>query len=380
MIILRKINLLLGGMISISIISTIILFSSTPFTVANEDNNNGTENQLLLTPQNSESAYFEELTLSEIFKQTESGIVSIAVTKSPNLEGSGVGSGFVYDLDGNIITNNHVIENAEKIIVTFIDGRSYNAKIVGSDVYSDLAVIKIDEKELSLTSLKIGDSDFLKVGQKVAAIGNPYGLSGSMTAGIVSQIGRLIPAQGSSFSIPDVIQTDAAINPGNSGGPLLNLKGEVVGVTTAIYSRDGSFSGVGFAIPSNTIHKIIPNLIENGTYKHPWIGITSLDISPDIAELIGLKEAKGILIMNVVKDGPASKAGLRGSTEIIEKNQIKYTVGGDVILAIDDKEVRKIEDILTHLQKEKSVGDKITLKILRDEKIKLIDLILEERP
>ena len=202
----------------------------------------------------------KDLSLTQIFEQTESGIVSISVTKSSIINSGGVGSGFVYDNTGNIITNNHVVENAKKIIVTFIDGRSYNAEIVGTDTYSDLAVIKIDVEESILYPLIIGDSDLLKVGERVTAIGNPYGLSGSMTAGIVSQIGRLIPSQNSGFTIPDVIQTDAAINPGNSGGPLLNMKGDVVGVTTAIYSRDGSFSGVGFAIPSNTVNKIIPFL------------------------------------------------------------------------------------------------------------------------
>lgn len=322
----------------------------------------------------------KDLSLTQIFEQTESGIVSISVTKSSIINSGGVGSGFVYDNTGNIITNNHVVENAKKIIVTFIDGRSYNAEIVGTDTYSDLAVIKIDVEESILYPLIIGDSDLLKVGERVTAIGNPYGLSGSMTAGIVSQIGRLIPSQNSGFTIPDVIQTDAAINPGNSGGPLLNMKGDVVGVTTAIYSRDGSFSGVGFAIPSNTVNKIIPFLIEDGLYDHPWVGITSVNITPDIAEILKLEHTRGIMVMSVVKDGPANKADLRGSSEIIEKDGIQYTVGGDVILAIDDVEVRKVDDLITHLQKEKSVGDITTLKILRDNEIIFKDILLEKRP
>lgn len=321
-----------------------------------------------------------DLSLTQIFEQSESGIVSIAVTKSSIIESSGVGSGFVYDSKGHIITNNHVVENAKKIVVTFIDGRSYNAEIIGNDGYSDLAVLKIDIDESLLYPLKIGNSDLLKVGEKVSAIGNPYGLSGSMTAGIVSQIGRLIPSQNSGFTIPDVIQTDAAINPGNSGGPLLNMKGNVVGVTTAIYSRDGDFSGVGFAIPSNTISKIIPFLINDGSYKHPWIGITSVNITPDIADILELDESTGILVMDVVKDGPANKAGLLGSSEILEKDGIEYTVGGDVILAIDDTKVRKIDDLISHLQKEKSVNDITTLMISRDGKISTIDILLEPRP
>ncbi|ABX13569.1 S1C family serine protease [Nitrosopumilus maritimus] len=322
----------------------------------------------------------DNLSLTQIFEQSESGIVSIAVTKSSIINSGGVGSGFVYDDTGNIITNSHVVENAKKIIVTFIDGRSYNAKVVGTDAYSDLAVIKINVDESILDPLILGNSDSIKVGERVTAIGNPYGLSGSMTAGIVSQIGRLIPSQNSGFTIPDVIQTDAAINPGNSGGPLLNMKGDVVGVTTAIYSRDGGFSGVGFAIPSNTVNKIIPFLIKDGSYNHPWVGITSINITPDIADILELEDATGIMIMNVVKDGPADKSDLMGSSEIIEKNGIQYTLGGDVILAIDDVEVRKVDDLITHLQKEKSVGDTTTLKILRDDKIIFKDILLEKRP
>lgn len=382
---MNKLNTTIGGLLAITLIAFIANLSSVPITTAIEDVSINeitlSQNSLYSSTGSELSINVEEnLSLTQIFEQSESGIVSISVSKSSIIEQGGVGSGFVYDKNGNIITNNHVVEDAEKIIVTFIDGRSYNAKIIGNDVYSDLAVIKIDVSESILNPLKIGDSDLLRVGEKVTAIGNPYGLSGSMTAGIISQIGRLIPSQGSEFAIPDVIQTDAAINPGNSGGPLLNLKGEVVGVTTAIYSRSGDFSGVGFAIPANTLSKIIPVLIDQGSYKHPWIGITSLNISPDIAEILELEEARGIIIMNIVKDGPASKAGLRGSSEIVEKDGINYTIGGDVILAIDDHDVRKVEDIISHLQKEKLVGDKTTFTILRDDKIITMDVLLEERP
>ncbi|NNM03301.1 MAG: PDZ domain-containing protein [Nitrosopumilus sp.] len=378
---MNKLQITLGGLLTISVILTVAAASSASFVPA-PVSAEITSSEILDSPVRDE---FHEnnsrnLSLTEIFQQSESGIVSIAVTKSSNIRMSGVGSGFVYDITGNIITNNHVVENAEKIIVTFIDGRSYNAEIVGNDEYSDLAVIKIDAKETTLHPLKIGNSDLLKVGESVTAIGNPYGLSGSMTSGIVSQIGRLLPSQDNGFLIPDVIQTDAAINPGNSGGPLLDMTGNVIGVTTAIYSNDGSFSGVGFAIPSNTINKIIPILIEKGSYKHSWIGITSLDITPDIADILGLEDAKGVMIMEVIRDGPANKAGLRGSSEIVEKDGIEYTVGGDVILTIDDQDVRKIDDIVSYLQKEKSVGDTATFKIIRDGKITMIDVLLEERP
>jgi len=381
---MNKLKISLGGLTALGVIALLITLSSASITIASEDvvaTYDESSKTLLGSSVRDESLDFvkETLPLTEIFEQSESGIVSISVKKSTTFENSGVGSGFVYDQTGNIITNNHVVENAEKITVTFIDGKSYGAKIVGTDAYSDLAVIKINP-DTSLNPLGIGNSDLLKVGEGVAAIGNPYGLSGSMTSGIVSQIGRTIPSQNSAFSIPDVIQTDAAINPGNSGGPLFNLYGDVVGVTTAIYSKNGDFSGVGFAIPANTLTKIVPILIQQGVYNHPWIGITSVNMSPDLAEILGLDESKGVMIMDVVKDGPADKSGLRGSSEIIEKDGIDYKIGGDVILAIDDRDVRKIDDILIHLQKEKIVGDKASFKILRDNKITSIDVVLDKRP
>ena len=379
-----KLRITLGGILVVAAAIFAVTISSASFNIATADvTTEFISSEKVLDSQVRDESPIDgpgDLSLTQIFEQSESGIVSVAVTKSSIIDQSGVGSGFVYDKKGHIITNSHVVEDAEKIVVTFIDGRSFNAKIIGNDTYSDLAVIKIEVDQSMLNPLSIGDSDLLKVGESVAAIGNPYGLSGSMTAGIVSQIGRLIPAQSSGFSIPDVIQTDAAINPGNSGGPLLNMSGKVIGITTAIYSHDGDFSGVGFAVPANTVNKIIPSLISDGTYKHPWIGITSQNITPDLAEVLGLEESKGIMIMSVVKDGPANKAGLRGSSEIAEKEGIQYTVGGDVILEIDRTDVRKVDDLISHLQKEKSVGDKTTFKILRDGKIITIDVLLEERP
>ena len=215
---------------------------------------------------------------------------------------------------------------------------------------------------------------------QVVAIGNPFGLSGSMTAGIVSQLGRLLPSQDTGFSIPDIIQTDAAINPGNSGGPLLNLKGEVVGINTAIQSAIGEFTGIGFAVPSKTISKIVPQLIEGGEYQHPWVGISGRDIDPDLAKALNLKNAKGFLVVTVVEDSPAEKAGLRGSSESKEIDGVNYQVGGDIILSVDGNPVRKIDDILIHLQREKSVGDEMVLEILRDGKSTNFVIVLEERP
>jgi len=273
-----------------------------------------------------------------------------------------------------------VIKDAEKITVTFLNGESYNAEIIGKDPFTDIAVIKVEPNGDFLQPLPIGDSSKLKVGEQVAAIGNPFGLSGSMTSGIVSQLGRLLPTQESGFSIPDVIQTDAAINPGNSGGPLLNMRGEMVGINTAIRSGTGEFAGIGFAIPSRTVVNIVPILVSDGEYKHPWIGISGRDIDPDLAQVLNLEESKGLLVVTVVEDSPAFKAGLQASLDTTEVDGVNYPVGGDIILSVDGIEIRKIDDVLVHLQREKSVGDEMVLEILRNDKIITITLILEERP
>lgn len=333
------------------------------------------DDKSILSPRNT------EVSLAELFKESQDGVVKVSVRKS-NQTGTGrsLGSGFVYDVMGHIITNNHVVDGAQKITVTFLDGTSYNAKVVGTDRFTDIAVIRVEADPALLHPLPLGDSSQLRIGDPVAAIGNPFGLSGSMTSGIVSQVGRLLSSPGIAFSIPDVIQTDAAINPGNSGGPLLNMKGEVIGISTAIQSDIGEFTGVGFAVPSKTISKIAPILIKDGHYRHTWLGITGIDIDLDISSVLNLKDTKGFLIVNVVRGSPADKAGLHGATETKEVDGIKYQIGGDIILSIDHKKVRKIDDILVYLQREKNVGDKIVLEVLRDGHLESFDLILEERP
>ena len=328
------------------------------------------------------STKFGEISLADLFEKSDDGVVKVFIRRSIELPtGRSLGSGFVYDVNGHIITNSHVVEEAQKITVTFLDGTSYNAEVIGTDPYTDLAVIKVDADPSLLHPLPIGDSSILRVGDQVAAIGNPFGLSGSMTSGIVSQLGRLLSTPATSaFSIPDVIQTDAAINPGNSGGPLLNMKGQVIGINTAIQSGTGEFAGIGFAVPSNTISKVVPILIKEGKYKQPWLGISGVDIDPDLANILGLQDTKGFLIVTVVKDSPAEKAGIHGSSETREVDSIKYQIGGDIILSIDHKDVRKIDDILIYLQREKKVGDTITLEILREDRVTNFELILEERP
>jgi S1-C subfamily serine protease len=324
--------------------------------------------------------YSKNISLIEIFENSEAGVVRVNVQRSEeNATPVGVGSGFVFDKKGHIITNAHVVEDVTKVVVTFLDGRSYNAEIIGIDTFTDIAVIKVNADLSLLHPLALGDSSNLQVGEPIAAIGNPFGLSGSMTSGIVSQLGRLLPS-GAGYSIPDVIQTDAAINPGNSGGPLLNMRGEIVGINTAIQSATGEFTGVGFAVPSQSLAKIVPKLIQNGEYKHPWIGISGRDIDPDLAKVLNLNDAVGFLVVTVIPDSPASRAGLHGSENIEEIDGVQYTIGGDIILSVDGVEVRKISDILIHLQRAKSVGDEMVLEILRDNRTTNVTIILGERP
>jgi S1-C subfamily serine protease len=376
---LAKSGFVVGGIVgatAIILLFTFILIPSQEIGMPDLITSNGHDATTLGDVLSSSKS---SLTLVELFEKSEEGVVKIQVERDGQNRGS-QGSGFVYDNLGHIITNAHVVDGATKATVTFLDGSQYDAEIIGKDKFTDIAVIKVNEKPRLLHPLQIGDSSQLRVGEPVAAIGNPFGLSGSMTSGIVSQMGRLLPSQDSGFSIPDVIQTDAAINPGNSGGPLLNLRGEVVGINTAIQSSSGEFSGVGFAIPSNTAIKIVPSLIEDGEYHHPWIGITGQDIGPELAKVLDLKQAKGFLIITVVDGSPADKAGLKGvtATQVIDGKE--YPANGDIIISVDDKEVRKISDILIHLQREKSVGDTMVLGVLRDGEFMHISLELVERP
>ncbi|MDH3766672.1 MAG: trypsin-like peptidase domain-containing protein [Nitrosopumilus sp.] len=375
-----KLGVFVGGIIGAVIVIAIVavLFVSPSESLESEiiTSNEKTSFAIAEVPP----LYSESLSLIEIFEKSEPGVVRVNVQRNETTEViGGIGSGFVFDKKGHIITNAHVVKDAVKVVVTFLDGRSYNAEIIGTDEFTDLAIIKVNADLVLLHPLSIGDSSNLKVGEQIAAIGNPFGLSGSMTSGIISQLGRLLPS-GAGYSIPDVIQTDAAINPGNSGGPLLNMRGEIVGINTAIQSATGEFTGVGFSIPSQTVAKIVPTLIEKGEYKHPWIGISGRDIDPDMANVLNLKDAIGFLIITVVDDSPASNAGLIGSDKTIEVEGVNYPIGGDVILSVDGIEVRKIDDILIHLQRAKTVGSEMTLEILRDGRTINVTIVLQERP
>ena len=318
-----------------------------------------------------------EYSLIDIFEKSEASIVQVSVVRGES--DGGMGSGFVYSDEGYVITNQHVVQDAERVMITFLDGEAYIGNVIGTDRDLDIAVVKVEPTNTYLHPIKIGDSSKLKVGEKIAAIGNPFGLSGSMTSGIVSQMGRLLP-QETGYSIPDVIQTDAAINPGNSGGPLINMKGEVVGINTAIQSATGEFSGIGFAVPANTVKKVVPVLIQDGEFKHPWMGISGTDVDPELAEVRGLNSSKGFLVVSVIEGSPAETAGLLGVTETRETDGREFALDGDIILSIDGETVRKISDILVHLQREKSVGDEMVLSVNRGGEILELTMVLEERP
>ncbi|MCC6147748.1 MAG: trypsin-like peptidase domain-containing protein [Anaerolineaceae bacterium] len=298
----------------------------------------------------------------------------------------GLGSGFVWDQEGHIITNNHVVEGADKVEVTFSDGVTLPATVVGTDSYSDLAVIRVEQAGEQLKPVQMADSAQVKVGQLAIAIGNPFGLEGTMTVGIVSAIGRTLAAGealqgGGSFSIPSVIQTDAPINPGNSGGVLVDTQGRVIGVTAAIESPVRANAGIGFAIPSALVRKVAPGLIKDGKYEHAYLGISGTTLTPDLAAAMKLdKSQRGALVETVTSGGPADKAGLHGSGGTTEVDGQEIHVGGDVIVAVDESPVKTMDDLITYLFDQTDVGQTVTLSVLRDGKEKQMDAVLEARP
>lgn len=298
-----------------------------------------------------------------------------------------LGSGFFWDTNGNIVTNNHVVDGATKIDVTTSDGTTVPATIVGQDPYSDLAVIKVSLPASEIHPVTMGDSTQVKVGEIAIAIGNPYGFEGSMSVGNISGLGRELPSSqvdqnsGATYSIPDVIQTDASINPGNSGGVLVNIEGQVMGVTSAIESNSGSSSGVGFAIPAEIVSKVVPSLISSGSYSHPYLGISGTDMNPDIAQAMNLpSNTRGALIEQVSPGGPAANANLQGSNTTVTINGVQGTVGGDIITAIDGQTMNNMSDIIAYLAIHAQVGQTVTLTILRDGKTQTVNVTLGSRP
>lgn len=326
-------------------------------------------------------------TLISLYDKVSPGVVSIRVLTD---QGEALGSGFVIDTNGHVLTNYHVVEGETDLEVDFPSGFKVRGKVIGADLDSDIAVIKLDAPADQLHPLALGDSDLLKVGQSVVAIGNPFGLSGSMTVGIISAKGRTLSSMhstpgGDYYTAGDLIQTDTAINPGNSGGPLLNLNGEVIGINRAIASQNFSTSGetlnsgIGFAISINTIKRVLPSVIQNGKYDYPYLGITSLDdITLIIQEALRLPRSTGAYITTVTSGGPAEKAGLRGGT--VPTNLSGIEAGGDLIIAIDGREIATFGDMLNYLINNKSPNDTVKLTILRQNKEMEVNLTLGKRP
>ncbi len=299
---------------------------------------------------------------------------------------TGLGSGFVWDRQGNIVTNNHVVKGASQITVTFADGTIVPGKVVGTDPDSDLAVVRVDAPAILLRPVQLADSAALRVGQLAIAIGNPFGEQNTMTTGIISALGRSLPAGernllGPTFMIPDVIQTDAPINPGNSGGVLLNAKGQVIGVTSAIESTSNASAGIGFAIPSAIVQKVIPALIKTGRYEHPYLGIGGSTLTPPLAQAMGLKaDQRGALIASVTDGSPSAKAGLRAGKQQTAADGTRVLVGGDVIVGIDGQPVKSFDDLIAFLARSTQVNQTVTLRILREGKEQNINVTLAARP
>jgi S1-C subfamily serine protease len=295
----------------------------------------------------------------------------------------GTGSGFVFDSDGHIVTNWHVIQEAEEIQVIFSDGTTLPAEEVGSDPANDLAVIKVDPDAHSLKPVQLGTSDNLRVGQFVVAIGNPFGLEQTMTFGVISSLGRVISSPEDRRFIGEAIQTDAAINPGNSGGPLLDLSGRVIGVNAQIVSPSRANAGIGFAIPANTVRRVVPELIATGTYQHPWMGVYFLDLQrwSDILERANVDvPEEGVMILEVVPGSPADDAELRGGQRIVRIGNTELPVGGDIIVAVNGEEITGWSDLNIYLDLNTRVGETIDLTILREGEEMTVPLTLAARP
>ncbi|MGD8627175.1 MAG: trypsin-like peptidase domain-containing protein [Anaerolineae bacterium] len=319
----------------------------------------------------------EEQLVIDVYDRLGPAVVCIT---APQRFGECIGSGFVIDSAGYVVTNNHVATAAPELLVTLADEHTVPAEIVGTDPGSDLAVLQIDAPADELTVAELGDSAALRVGQRAIAIGNPFGLERTITTGVISSLGRTLTRENSNFQIAEVIQTDAAINPGNSGGPLLDSQGKVIGVNTAIASTSGTNSGVGFAIPVDIVKKVVPELIANGRYRHPWLGIGGSSITPEMVEAGDLPVSTGVLISQVEPESPAAKAGLQGGDRQVSVSGLPMVFGGDIVIAIDGQEVKRFDDVVNYLASFTSVGDTVTLTVVRDGQELDLGVTLEERP
>jgi len=327
----------------------------------------------------------EEEAVIAIYKAAGPGVVHITSTVLSQdfffrvVPDRGTGSGFVVDDKGFILTNNHVVENAESLEVTLADKSKVPAKLVGRDPNNDVAVIRVNVGPERLTPLRLGDSSQLLVGQMAIAIGNPFGLDRTITRGVVSAVGRSLKSD-TGRQIRNVIQTDAAINPGNSGGPLLNSRGEVIGVNTTILTPSGGSVGIGFAVPVNTVKKLLPQLIARGRASHPWLGISGMDINQTVAKALSLPVHLGVMIAQVAANGPAARAGLRGSQRRVRVGNYLVNVGGDIIQKLDAQRIDTVDDLTAFLDERKKVGDEVRVEALRDGKPITVTVRLGELP
>ncbi len=327
-----------------------------------------------------------------VYEQANPSVVAVRVLDAQTLQqapdqnirpfffDSGEGSGFVFDTEGHIITNRHVVDNAKSVVVQFYDGIRAPAEVVGVDSDTDLAVLKVDPQGLVLRPLPLGDISDLKVGSRLLVIGNPYGNANTLTTGIISALGRQIDLPSSQFVLPEVIQTDAAINPGNSGGPMLNDAGKVVGVAFMLQSNSASNAGVGFGIPVYFVDRVARAIIANGAYEHPWLGIRGTSISPFEARQLDLPVDSGVLVSEALPNGPAIKAGLRGGDKTVNVEGVDFAVGGDIITAIDGNPVKVFDDLLAYISRYGEPGGTVTLSIVRDGKPIEVEVTLEVRP
>ena len=392
------------------LISSLSIYNAQAQALDSSNNGNNTPHISNSNNNSTSSSPLLQLPLPELFTKVKQSVLEIQAsntTENTDKTETALGSGFVYDKNGHIITSYSVVNDTKSFNVKFWNGSIYPANIIGSDRFTDLAVLQLQNVSGDkLVPLAFANSSKLKVGEQAITIASQFGISGLLTEGVISGLGILMPVEkggteeegGSSgggigtttttnssssppsYSIPDTIVTDVPTNPGSAGGPLLNMRGEVIGMNSAVFSSSGEFAGISFAIPSNTITKVVPSLIATGSYMHPSIGITGIDITPEIAKAMGLQEARGFLVTDVAPQGPAAKAGIQGGNLVSEINGRQIKLGGDVILQIDNKTVRKIEDILTYLENHKTVGDSIKLTVMRDGKIQQINVIVGSRP
>ena len=377
--------LLIGAILGCSFSSQMVLPTPTPTPPPPTPTLAGPEP----TPVPEQPAHALEAQVEAVYGQASPAVVNVtSVTYAYDfffnpVPQEGTGSGFVYDGQGHIITNYHVIEDAEELSVALADGETYPAEIAGVDPTNDLAVIRIDAQDLP-EPIPLGNSDALRVGQFVIAIGNPFGLERTLTAGVISSLGRVIKGPENNF-IGEVIQTDAAINPGNSGGPLLDLKGRVIGVNSQIVSPSQANAGVGFAVPANTVRRVVPELIARGRYPHPWLGIDPISLTAERARAfrnanMDVPVDQGVLVLEVARGGPADEAGIQGGDRLVQLGRYRIPLGGDIITAVDGQPIDDYQDLTVYLETEKRVGDRVEVTIIRDGQERTVQVTLGERP